>query len=123
MAHAPTPAHSRPTPIWLGWLIDAAEVDVERWAAERRQGRQRFLRRSRTLAWATMLGCLAWQLSLVRRAGGGLGDLLSAGDPALLSVGLTLLLLVYGVGSLQWWLHERKYRRLVRRHSRPSLQS
>ena len=115
MSHLPTPAHPHPTPLWLGWVIDASELDFLRWTEERQRGRRHFLRRSRLLGWAAALGCLAWQLSLVRREGGGLGQLLSAGDPALLSVGILLLVLVHVVGATQWWLHERKYRRVMRR--------
>jgi hypothetical protein len=114
VSHMPTPAHAHPTPIWLGWLIDASELDVQRWAAERKRGRQSFVRRSRTLAWATLLACIGWQVALVQRAGGGVRELFTTGDPALFSVGGTIVVLVYAVGSLQWWLHERKYRRLMR---------
>jgi hypothetical protein len=119
MAHTPTPAHphpaASPTPLWLGWVIDSTELDVRRWAAVRELGRRRYVWRARALAWATALGCLAWQLAIVRRQGGGITDLVSAGDPALLSLGALLLALVYGVSGLQWWVRERKFRREVRR--------
>jgi hypothetical protein len=118
LSHTPPPADPRPTPLWLGWVIDAAELDPDRWAEERRRGRRHFLRRSRLLGWTAALACLAWQLSLVRHQGGGLTRLLTTGDPALLSVGSLLLILIYMVGATRWWLHERKYRRLRRdRHT------
>lgn len=114
MTFMPTPARPTPTPIWLGWLIDSSEFDVQAWSEDRRRARAGFVRRARLIAWATFLSCVGWQMALVRDDGGAVGDLFTRGDPALIGVGVVILVLAYAVGATQWWLHERTVRRLMR---------